>query len=86
MERLEKVSPALLENLDKCIKEMACTIQFAKASGAARPVIIEPLLWDNRSTYFANGVCFMAVRKNKSTDVLGVGGRYVLCNPVILVV
>ena len=86
VERLEKVSPPLLEKLDKCIKEMECTIQFAKASGAARPVTIDPLLLDNRSTYFANGVCFMAVRKNKPSDVLGVGGRYVHCNRVILIV
>lgn len=75
VERLEKTSPALLQLLDLCIKDIRDTLLFAEASDVVRPITIDPLLLENRSTYFSNGVCFMAVKKTKRSDVLAAGGR-----------
>ena len=85
-ERLEKSSPTLREILEPYLKDIRHTLQFVQASGVVRPISVDPLLLGHRNAYFANGVCFMAVRKNKPTDVLGVGGRYVPCNQVLLTV
>ncbi|RPD79604.1 Serine/threonine-protein kinase [Lentinus tigrinus ALCF2SS1-7] len=76
VERLEKSSPLMRTLLDSYIKEIKSTLQFAQLSGVTRPIQIDPLLLGNRSSYLANGVCFMAARKTKRTDVLAVGGRY----------
>lgn len=75
-ERLEKTSPSMRSLLDPYIKEIRSTLQFAQLSGVTRPVQIDPLLLGHRNSYFANGVCYMAVRKTKRTDVLAAGGRY----------
>ena len=75
-ERLEKSSPTLREILEPYLKDIRHTLQFVQASGVVRPISVDPLLLGHRNAYFANGVCFMAVRKNKRTDVLAAGGRY----------
>lgn len=62
--------------LEPYLKDIRYTIQFAEALGVTRPVRIDPLLLGHRNSYFANGVCFMAIRKNKRSDVLAAGGRY----------
>ena len=62
--------------LDPYIKDIRYTIQFAEALGVVRPIPIDPLLLGHRNPYFANGVCFLAIRKNKRTDILAAGGRY----------
>ncbi len=62
--------------LEPYLKDIRYTIQFSQALGVVRPVRIDPLLLGHRNPYFANGVCFMAIRKNKRTDVLAAGGRY----------
>ncbi|KAI0666498.1 Serine/threonine-protein kinase [Trametes maxima] len=76
VERLEKSSPALRELLDPYIEDMKTTVQFATASGVTRPMKVNPLMLQNRSQYYADGVCFEVVRKNKFSDVLATGGRY----------
>ncbi|KAI8973080.1 Serine/threonine-protein kinase [Trametes punicea] len=75
-ERLEKSFPALRELLDQYIQSIRTTVQFAHASGVTRPLKVNPLMLNNRSQYYADGVCFEVVRKNKFTDVLATGGRY----------
>ncbi len=61
--------------LDPYIQEIKSTLQFAQLSGVTRPVQVDPLFLGHRTSYFANGVCYMAVRKTKRTDVLAAGGR-----------
>ncbi|TFK91310.1 Serine/threonine-protein kinase [Polyporus arcularius HHB13444] len=75
-ERLEKSSPFMRTLLDPYIQEIKSTLQYAQLSGVTRPVQIDPLFLGHRTSYFANGVCYMAVRKTKRTDVLAAGGRY----------
>ena len=75
VERLDKSSPLMRTLLDPYIKDIRSTIYFTQISGVTRPIQIDPLLLGHRNAYFANGVCFMAVRKNKRTDVLAAGGR-----------
>ncbi|KAI9060398.1 Serine/threonine-protein kinase [Trametes sanguinea] len=74
-ERLERSFPVLREMLDEHIQDIRTTVQFAIASGVARPLKVNPLMLNNRSSYYT-GVCFEVVRKNKYTDVLATGGRY----------
>ncbi|EJF61645.1 Serine/threonine-protein kinase [Dichomitus squalens LYAD-421 SS1] len=76
VERLEKSSPILRQMLEPYLKDIRHTLQFVQVSGVVRPIRVDPLLLGHRNAYFANGVCFMAVRKNKRTDVLAAGGRY----------
>ncbi|KAI0746241.1 Serine/threonine-protein kinase [Daedaleopsis nitida] len=76
VERLDKSSPVMRTLLDPYIKDIRSTIHFAQISGVTRPIQIDPLLLGHRNAYFANGVCFMAVRNNKRSDVLAAGGRY----------
>ncbi|KAI0777469.1 Serine/threonine-protein kinase [Trametes elegans] len=76
VERLERSYPALYELLEHYIQDIRTTVQFATASGVSRPLKVNPLMLNNRSTYYADGVCFEVVRKNKYTDVLATGGRY----------
>ncbi|CDO76045.1 hypothetical protein BN946_scf184959.g3 [Trametes cinnabarina] len=74
-ERLERSFPVLRDMLDQYIQDIRTTVQFAMASGVARPLKMNPLMLNNRSSYYA-GVCFEVVRKNKYSDVLATGGRY----------
>ncbi|OSC98901.1 Serine/threonine-protein kinase [Trametes coccinea BRFM310] len=74
-DRLERSFPVLREMLDQHIQDIKTTVQFATASGVARPLKVNPLMLNNRSSYYA-GVCFEVVRKNKYSDVLATGGRY----------
>lgn len=76
VERLDKSFPPLRELLDQYIQDMKTTVQFATASGVTRPIKVNPLMLHSRTPYYADGVCFEVVRKNKYSDVLASGGRY----------
>ncbi|KAL1938729.1 hypothetical protein VTO73DRAFT_11332 [Trametes versicolor] len=76
VERLDKSYPPLRELLDSYIQDMKTTVQFASASGVTRPMKVNPLMLHSRTPYYADGVCFEVVRKNKYSDVLATGGRY----------
>ncbi|KAI0635341.1 Serine/threonine-protein kinase [Trametes polyzona] len=75
-ERLDRSYPQLRELVDEYIQDMKTTVQFAIASGVTRPMKVNPLMLQNRSSYYSDGVCFEVVRKNKYSDVLATGGRY----------
>ncbi|KAI0354133.1 Serine/threonine-protein kinase [Trametes cingulata] len=75
-ERLDRSYSSLRDLLAPYIEDIRSTVQFANASGVTRPLKINPLMLNNRSQYYADGVCFEVVRKNKYSDVLATGGRY----------
>ena len=75
VERLDKSSPLMRTLLEPYIADMRSTVNFARISGVTRPIQIDPLMLGYRNAYFANGVCFLAARKNKRSDVLAAGGR-----------
>ncbi|KAL6299472.1 kinase-like domain-containing protein [Sparassis latifolia] len=74
--RMEKVSPSLVALLDPHVREIKTTIEFAIASGVTRPILFNPLMMSNRSSYFRDGVCFEVAKRNKQSDILAAGGRY----------
>lgn len=73
--KLEKVSPVLFTAINAHIGEVKSTIQFARSSGVARPILLNPLMMANRNSHLRDGVYFEVVRRNKRSDVLAVGGR-----------
>lgn len=78
MARLEKIAPTLVPVLAPYIDAIKSTITFANASGVTRPILFNPLMTSNWLQYFKDGVCFQVVRRNKRSDILAAGGRWVL--------
>ncbi|KAI0077507.1 Serine/threonine-protein kinase [Panus rudis PR-1116 ss-1] len=75
--KLERVSPQLLALLLGPFEEIKNAVNFAIGTGVNRPLYFHPLfMLSNPNTHFKDGVCFVALRRHKRSDVLALGGRY----------
>lgn len=75
--RLEKLSPTLVTLLQPALDELKNTIQYATTAGVSRPILFHPLMLGTHHNHFKDGILVEVVRRNKRTDVLAAGGRWV---------
>ncbi|KAI0029609.1 kinase-like domain-containing protein [Vararia minispora EC-137] len=73
--RLERIAPTLREAIQPYVVQIQQVIHFASLT-VSRPLYFHPLMIGAHTAYFKEGVCFEVVRRNKRSDILGVGGRY----------
>lgn len=76
MSRVERLSPTLVDPMVPYVQELKKTIDLAKATKVARPILFHPLMLGNHNTHFKGGILVEVVRKNRHSDVLAAGGRY----------
>lgn len=74
--RLEKISPHLHALISLSADEIKVATQYANAAGVQRTIIFHPMMLNDRSSLFKDGIYFEVVRRNKHNDVLATCGRY----------
>jgi eukaryotic translation initiation factor 2-alpha kinase 4 len=78
LSRLDRVSPALAKAIATPVEEIRTVMQYIAIAGVRSIVHFRPLMFGHHhGATFRNGVCFEAVKRNKRTDVLAIGGRLV---------
>ncbi|KIK54868.1 hypothetical protein GYMLUDRAFT_206162 [Collybiopsis luxurians FD-317 M1] len=76
MARLEKISPALFEQMRSAVEEVKATVQHAVSAGVTQPIYFRPLMLGSYFTHFKSGVLVEVAKKSRRTDILAAGGRY----------
>jgi len=81
--RLEKLSPALVNLIQPFVNELKQTVDYARSTKVTRSILFHPLMLGNHNDHFKDGVLIQVVRKNKRSDVLAAGGRYVFLSCLV---
>lgn len=76
--RLDKISPALVSLIQPFVNELKETVEFAKLTKVSRSILFHPLMLGSHHNHFKDGILIEVARKNKRSDVLAAGGRYVI--------
>lgn len=73
--RLESLFPSYRRKLSLAFSELSQIIQFARALGLTKRILVRPTL-NRNSDFFRAGFMFECVRQDKRKDVIATGGRY----------